>query len=145
MSNILNKVISELLLDRIKGVYIRLFLEIYLALWKEKVSLKMFFFLRKLYADIKLKGKSFNLVIKLDMAKAYDRVAWKFLLTVLAKLGFDSNEVDKIWRVLTNNWYSILINGCSLCFFSILLEEWSRVILYPLHCSFWLHKYCPKL
>ena len=29
--------------------------------------------------------------IKLDMMKAYDRVCWKFLLQVFAKMGFSKN------------------------------------------------------
>lgn len=57
------------------------------------------------------------MVIKFDMAKTYDRVGWKFLIKVLEKIGFDSNVVDINWRLIANNWYSVLINGQAHGFF----------------------------
>lgn len=63
------------------------------------------------------KGKPDNVVIKLDMAKAYDRVSWFFLMKVLRKMGFSNDLVDIIWRLISNNWYSVLINGQSHGFF----------------------------
>lgn len=36
---------------------------------------------------------------------------------VLRKIGFTETFVDLIWRLLSNNWYSVLINGQSHGFF----------------------------
>lgn len=58
---------------------------------------------QEIILDIRLIGKPSNIVIKLDMTKAYDNVEWKFQMRVLEKLGFDSNMVDKIWKLLANN------------------------------------------
>lgn len=58
-----------------------------------------------------------NVVIKIDMAKAYDSVEWDFLAAVLRRMGFDEIFIDKIWRLLANNWYSILIKGQACGFF----------------------------
>lgn len=52
-----------------------------------------------------------NVIIKLDMTKAYDRLSWLFLIKVLRAFGFHETFVDRIWRLLSNNWYSVLING----------------------------------
>lgn len=41
----------------------------------------------------------------------------RFRLKVLEKMGFDVGVVDKIWRLVANNWYSILINGQAQGFF----------------------------
>ncbi|XP_047264042.1 uncharacterized protein LOC124896540 [Capsicum annuum] len=49
---------------------------------------------RDFYADIGKRGKPENVVLKLDMAKAYDRVSWFFLMKVLTKMGFSSRVVD---------------------------------------------------
>lgn len=38
-------------------------------------------------------------------------------MKVLDKIGFDNNVADKIWRLVANNWYSILINGQAHGFF----------------------------
>lgn len=38
--------------------------------------------------DINMRTKFHNVVVKLNMAKAYDRVSWIFLTMVLRKFGF---------------------------------------------------------
>nr|XP_016512912.1 PREDICTED: uncharacterized protein LOC107829953 [Nicotiana tabacum] len=49
---------------------------------------------QEIVTDIRLRGKPANVVIKLDMAKAYDRVSWKYLLHVLRKMGFSKNFIN---------------------------------------------------
>nr|XP_016450038.1 PREDICTED: uncharacterized protein LOC107774897 [Nicotiana tabacum] len=66
---------------------------------------------------IRLRGKPANVVIKLDMAKAYDRVSWKYLMHVLRKIGFAECFINMIWNLISNNWYSVLINGQASGFF----------------------------
>ncbi|XP_060200359.1 uncharacterized protein LOC132628609 [Lycium barbarum] len=63
------------------------------------------------------RGKPANVVIKLDMAKAYDRVSWLYLCKVMGKMGFSSFFIDLIWRLLANNWYSVLLNSQAHGFF----------------------------
>jgi hypothetical protein len=55
---------------------------------------------------------------KLDMAKAYDRVDWRFLEGVLAKLGFHSQWVQWVMACVTTVRYSIRFNGNMLDSFS---------------------------
>lgn len=64
-----------------------------------------------------MRNKWHNVVVKLDMAKAYDRVSWTFLIKVLRKFGFSEVLIDMIWRLVANNWYSVLVNGISYGFF----------------------------
>ena len=56
-------------------------------------------------------------MIKFDMVKAYDRVSWCYTCLVLRKLGFGQLFSDRIWRIMSNNWYSIVINGKAHGFF----------------------------
>jgi hypothetical protein len=49
--------------------------------------------------------------IKLDMAKAYDRIEWDFLNKTLITMGFPSNLVATIMKCVTTVSFSILING----------------------------------
>lgn len=58
------------------------------------------------------------MIIKLDMSKAYDRVSRFYLIKLYIKMGFYEVFVDLIWRLISINWCSILVNGKSHVFFS---------------------------
>ncbi|XP_019223633.1 PREDICTED: uncharacterized protein LOC109205377 [Nicotiana attenuata] len=45
-----------------------------------------------------------NVVIKLYMAKAYDRVSWAFTCIMMRRMGFSEFLIDMVWRTLSNNW-----------------------------------------
>lgn len=51
------------------------------------------------------------------MAKAYDRVPCSYTCLVLRKMGFVKVFVDMAWRIMNNNWYSIIVNGKRYGFF----------------------------
>lgn len=58
-----------------------------------------------------------NLILKLDMEKAYDRVSWSFLMATMRRFGFTEWVTDLVYRVVSNNWFSVMINGESSAFF----------------------------
>jgi hypothetical protein len=49
--------------------------------------------------------------MKLDMAKAYDRLEWGFIEATLNTMGFPSNLVNSIMKCVTSVSFSILVNG----------------------------------
>ncbi|XP_035544570.1 uncharacterized protein LOC108988642 [Juglans regia] len=67
--------------------------------------------------SINKKSVGGNVVIKLDMSKAYDRVDWKFLLHVLDAFGFSAQFCDLIKACISTPWYSIMMNGTPKGFF----------------------------
>ncbi|XP_038697968.1 uncharacterized protein LOC119995523 [Tripterygium wilfordii] len=69
---------------------------------------------QELLAHLNKKVRGNNVLIKLDMAKAYDRVSWPFLTQMFRKLGFSEGWIDLVWNLISNNWFSILFNGNSL-------------------------------
>ncbi|KAL0455303.1 UNVERIFIED_CONTAM: hypothetical protein Slati_0869500 [Sesamum latifolium] len=52
-----------------------------------------------------------NLVIKLDMSKAYDRVNWNFLITMNQKIGIPPRFLTFIKHAIQNCWFTVLVNG----------------------------------
>lgn len=52
-----------------------------------------------------------NVIIKLDMAKAYDMVSWSYTCIIMRNMGFGEMFIDMVWRILSNNWYSIIVYG----------------------------------
>ena len=48
---------------------------------------------------------------KLDLAKAYDRVVWKYLEGILEKIGFARKWIDWIMTCVKTVKYSVRFNG----------------------------------
>ena len=57
------------------------------------------------------KSKEKAMFIKLDMAKAYDRVRWSFLRRVLSAFGFAQECIQWVWSCFTSVCFLVLING----------------------------------
>ncbi|KAL0409222.1 UNVERIFIED_CONTAM: hypothetical protein Sradi_1856600 [Sesamum radiatum] len=58
-----------------------------------------------------------NVIFKLDMAKAYDRVSWEFLYLVLQRKGFPQRWINLVANAVSNCWFSVLVNGEHAGFF----------------------------
>ena len=51
---------------------------------------------QKLLSDIKKPSRRGNVILKLDMMKAYDRVSWLFFIQVLRLFGFSEVWIDMV-------------------------------------------------
>lgn len=58
-----------------------------------------------------------NVVLKLDMAKAYDKMSWSFIIQMLRSFGFSEQWVSLIRRAIFGPWFSMLFNAVSHSFF----------------------------
>lgn len=52
----------------------------------------------------------YNVVAKIDMTKAYDRVYWGFHLEVLHTLGFSNQFCKLISQRVKPSWFSMMMN-----------------------------------
>lgn len=63
------------------------------------------------YLRSRVHGKKYELAVKVDMNKAYDRVEWDFLKDVLLKMGFAVAWVEKILKCISSVSFDLLLSG----------------------------------
>jgi len=58
-----------------------------------------------------------GMLIKVDLAKAFDKINWTFIKAILTAFGFCDNLIQWIMGLISSSFFSILINGVpSKCF-----------------------------
>eukprot|EP00253_Pinus_taeda_P034418 PITA_34418 len=60
-----------------------------------------------------------EIILKIDLAKAFDRVSWIYLKMILIHLGFPQNFISWIMACITTPTFSVLINGSTSQFFHL--------------------------
>lgn len=92
----INKIISNLLHERIGMIVQKLISPNQTGFVKGRSIKENILLTQEIVRDIRLRSKWYNVVVKLDMAKAYDRVSWIFLTKVLRKFGFAERIIDMV-------------------------------------------------
>lgn len=100
LSTFMNKVISKIIQGRIEKVHHKIVLHNQTGFMKGRSILQNALLARAIVRDINKRAKLFNMVVKLDMTKAYDRVSWIFLTKVMKRFGFGERIIDMVWRIL---------------------------------------------
>ncbi|XP_070008763.1 uncharacterized protein [Nicotiana sylvestris] len=118
LSNFSNKVISRVVHQRLVKFLPSLISEEQSGFVKGRNIVENILLTQDIVTDIRLRTKAGpNVILKLDMTKAYDRLSWLFLTKVLRKMGFTERLIGIVFGLVSNNWYSILINGQAPGFF----------------------------
>jgi len=117
LNNFSNKIISKLLSIRIAPILSNRISENQSGFVRGRSISENIMLAQEIIHGIKKPKEGDNVVIKLDMAKAYDRVSWAYTCMIMRKMGFSEFFIDVIWRIMSNNWYSVIINGARHGFF----------------------------
>ena len=89
LCNVLYKIISKLLVNRLKKVLHKL-----ISPWqtafvpRRKIQENTFFAQEIIHEMKKKKGKTSWMGLKIDMEKAYDKIEWPFLKKAMINFGF---------------------------------------------------------
>ena len=119
LSNFINKIISKILSTRLSSILPFMVSDNQSGFVKGRSISENIMLAQEIIHGMKLPKEGSNVVIKLDMVKAYDRVYWAYICIVLRNMGLSEVFIDRIWRIMSNNWYSLVINGKRHGFFSL--------------------------
>lgn len=117
LSNFVNKVISKLLCLRLAPIFPNLISLNQLGFVKGRSISENIMLTQGIFCHIKKPVIGSSIVIKLDMVKAYDRVSWSYIRLVIRRMGFGEVLIGMVWRIMSNNWYSIILNEARHGFF----------------------------
>ncbi|WRX16202.1 Reverse transcriptase domain - like 10 [Theobroma cacao] len=117
LCTVLNKIITKLLANRLSTVLPSLISENQSGFVKGRLISDNILLAQELIGKLDYKSRGGNVVLKLDMMKAYDRINWDFLYLMMEKFGFNAHWIDMIKRCISNCWFSLLINGQSVGYF----------------------------
>ncbi|XP_057419187.1 uncharacterized protein LOC130713437 [Lotus japonicus] len=113
LCNVLFKIITKVIANRLKLVLPDIicgpqsaFVPGRLITDNALIAYECFHFMKK-----KCSGRNGHMALKLDMSKAYDRVEWPFLCSVLVHMGFPANWVKLIMECVTTVRFQVMLNG----------------------------------
>nr|XP_027102884.1 uncharacterized protein LOC113724156 [Coffea arabica] len=116
LCNFVNKIFSKILALRLAPILSKIISPNQSGFVRGRCIADNYLLAQEVIAGIKQKARGGNVVFKLDMMKAYDRMMWPFLVKVLRSFGFGERWIDMVWRLISNVWFSVIVNG-SLCGF----------------------------
>jgi hypothetical protein len=119
LCNVVLKLVTKVIANRLKPILPEIideeqsaFVQGRLITDNALIAMECFHWMKK-----KTKGKKGLMALKLDMAKAFDRIEWPFVQAMLSTMGFPETLIKTIMNCITSVSYQILINGQpSKCF-----------------------------
>ena len=110
LCNMIYKIMSKVLANRLKKVLHGVINEAQSAFVLGRLIMDNVIVAFEIMHSIDKKRKGL-MAVKLDMSKAYNRVEWTYLESMMKKMGFGERWIFLIMMCVTSVTYSILING----------------------------------
>jgi hypothetical protein len=119
LCNISYKIISKLLANRLKLILLKIISPLQSAFVPNRSTQDNSIIAYELLYTFKLKkGKGGFMFLKMNMDKAFDKMEWKLILTIMQSLGFHSTWLHWIESCISSSSFSILLNGNPFGIFS---------------------------
>lgn len=110
------KILTKIMNDRLYLFLPMLISENQSSFVKERAIADNILLTEELFHSLDMETRGSNVVIKLDMMKAYDRVKWDFLKIVLCQFGFSDHWISLAMNTLNTCHYYYILNGESCGF-----------------------------
>eukprot|EP00253_Pinus_taeda_P009631 PITA_09631 len=110
LCNVIYKMITSLIAKRLKPLLDNLISAEQTGFVEGRQILDGLVVTQEVIHSLKVK-KQKGMMIKLDLSKAYDRLNWKYLETVLDRFGFHQRWIAWIHNLISSPHFSVLVNG----------------------------------
>lgn len=117
LCNFSYKIVSKIMCDRLGALLPSLISKEQSGFVSGRLITENILLAKEIMADIDRPVRGHNTILKLDMAKAYDRVEWDYLFKMLRLFGFSNRFVSLIAQMISNCWFTISMNGISRGYF----------------------------
>ncbi|XP_074306059.1 uncharacterized protein LOC141641287 [Silene latifolia] len=112
LCNVLYKIVSKVLANRLNKFPGEIVTENQSAFVPGRLITDNILVAFELFHHMKnARGGGGHMALKLDMAKAYDRIEWHFLEETLLAMGFDTMWVRRVMECVASVTYAVTING----------------------------------
>jgi hypothetical protein len=119
LCNISYKIISKLLANRLKTTLHKIISPLQSAFVPKRNIQDNSIIAHELLHSFNLKrGKGGFMFLKMDMEKAFDKMEWKLILSIMKHLGFHDTWLQWIQTCISSPSFSILLNGSPFGLFS---------------------------
>ncbi|PKU60779.1 integrator complex subunit 11 [Dendrobium catenatum] len=111
------KLLSKLLMSRLSGLLPKIISPFQMGFVKGRAIADNILLAQEFCQDLDIKVRGGNMVMKLDITKAYDNINWSFIYKILSLFSFDLNFIKLIKSCIESPFYSIMVNGKSHGYF----------------------------
>ncbi|XP_019182124.1 PREDICTED: uncharacterized protein LOC109177267 [Ipomoea nil] len=113
LCNVLYKILSKMLANRLKEVLDKVISISQSAFLPGRLITDNVLIASEVihYLNRKRQGNHGWCALKLDMAKAYDKMEWTFLREMMSRMGFDQRWINLILRCVNTSRYKVNVNG----------------------------------